>query len=240
MPDYDARLVDLYDEDNPDGPEHDFYRGLASERGATAILDLGCGTGILTVTFAQGGRTVVGVDPSKTMLDYAERRSGTGAVRWLHGDSRDIPTADFDFAVMTGNVAQHILDLDWARTLRDIRSHLRTGGTLAFESRNPARRAWETWQSDAPTVRDTVHGPPREWAEVKEIGDDLIEATFHNEFARTGDCVVETVRFAFRDARTLTAQLACAGFDVEAIYGDWDRTPFYEEHELLIVVARAR
>lgn len=27
--DYEPRIVDLYDEDNPDGPDHDFYRALA-------------------------------------------------------------------------------------------------------------------------------------------------------------------------------------------------------------------
>jgi len=44
--DYDARLVDLYDQDNPDGPDHDFYRSVVDEYEAESILDVGCGTGI--------------------------------------------------------------------------------------------------------------------------------------------------------------------------------------------------
>lgn len=48
MTDYDQRLVDLYDQDNPDGADHDFYRAVADEVSAESILDLGCGTGILT------------------------------------------------------------------------------------------------------------------------------------------------------------------------------------------------
>ena len=44
MADYDARLVELYDTDNPDGSDHEFYRQLADEIGAGAILDIGCGT----------------------------------------------------------------------------------------------------------------------------------------------------------------------------------------------------
>lgn len=38
------RLTAVYDEDNPDGPDHDFFRALASARGAENIIDLDCGT----------------------------------------------------------------------------------------------------------------------------------------------------------------------------------------------------
>ena len=239
MDDYDPRLVDLYDDDNPDGPDHDFYRGLARELDARAVLDLGCGTGILTVTFVQNGLTVVGVDPSRSMLDYAERRSGAEAVRWVHGDSRDIPAIDFDLAVMTGNVAQHIADADWSRTLRDIRARLRSGGRLAFETRNPADRAWEGWQSSDRPVRDTAHGPLVEWAEITDVHDGIVDATFYNEFLRTGDVVAQTVRLAFRDLETLRVQLDDAGFAIEAAYEDWAAHPFEGAGPLIIVVARA-
>lgn len=73
--DYDRRLIELYDVDNPDGPDHDYFRLLAQELDARSILDLGCGTGILTVTFAHEGREVVGVDPSPAMLGFARTRA---------------------------------------------------------------------------------------------------------------------------------------------------------------------
>lgn len=116
MIDYDSRLVDLYDEDNPDGPDHDFYRALADERHAKSVLDLGCGTGILTATLVRDDRTVVGVDPSAGMVTYARRRPGASSVTWILGDSRSIPDVQFDYTVMTGNVVQHILGTDWDRT----------------------------------------------------------------------------------------------------------------------------
>lgn len=240
MSDYDARLVDLYDQDNPDGPDHDFYRSIADDYEAESILDVGCGTGILTATFAREGRTVVGVDPSKSMLAFARRRRGAEHVDWIHGDSRAIPPRQFDVAVLTGNVVQHILDPEWQRTLRDLRAHLRTGGVLAFDSRNPTVRAWETWASQEPSSRGTPHGPLVEWTEVSEYNDGIVTARFHNEFLRTGERVTETARFAFRHADTLTRQLTTAGFEVDAIYGDWARTPLTPDAPFLVFIAHAR
>ncbi|MCX2746880.1 hypothetical protein OOZ51_03510 [Arthrobacter sp. MI7-26] len=43
MSDYDARLVDLYDHDNPDGPDHDFYRSVTDEYEAQSNSTLGAG-----------------------------------------------------------------------------------------------------------------------------------------------------------------------------------------------------
>ncbi len=240
MIDYDTRLVDLYDADNPDGPDHEFYRALAQERGARSILDLGCGTGILTVTLAEAGCTVVGVDPSAAMLSHARRRPGGDAVTWVLGDWQSIPERSFDLAVMTGNVAQHILEPAWAQTLRALRRRLAPGGTVAFESRNPAARAWESWASAERTIRDTVHGTLLEWSEATALADDMVELTFHNLFQRTGDTVTETLRLAFRTRAVIEADLQEAGFEVEAVYGDWNRTPMTVDASVMVFVAHAR
>ncbi|MCO0634263.1 hypothetical protein NGH33_10025, partial [Micrococcus yunnanensis] len=59
----DARLAAIYDVDNPAGEDHAFFRRVADEvsaaRASTRIVDLGCGTGILTVTLAGPGRDLL-------------------------------------------------------------------------------------------------------------------------------------------------------------------------------------
>lgn len=233
----DPRLVDLYDLDNPDGPDHDFYRALADGVGARRILDLGCGTGMLTVTFARPEREVVGVDPSPAMIDHACRRPGGDAVTWVLGDSTAIPGEGFDLVVLTGNVAQHIPDPAWQQALDDLRSALRPGGVLAFETRHPSARAWLGWASE-PSERETAHGVLREWNEVEELAPGRVLLRSHNEFA-DGELVTEESELAFRDETTIRSQLEEAGFAVERILGDWDGGPVEPVSRLLIVTARA-
>lgn len=237
---YDQRLVELYDQDNPDGPDHDFYRALAAEVSARRILDLGCGTGILTVTLAGKGRDIVGVDPSPSMLSYARHRPGSEHVEWILGDSSSIPRDGFDYAVMTGNVAQHIPDGQWERTLLDLRRALRREGILAFESRNPAAREWENWASVERSTRETLHGPLTEWQDVSELAPGVVELRAHNLFVDSQDVVTETLVLTFRSRGVLEEQLRAADFEVQANYGTWTCTPFTENNPLVILVARAR
>lgn len=240
MTDYDPRIVELYDEDNPDGPDHDFYRSLADEREARTILDLGCGTGILTVTLARGSRKVIGVDPSSAMIAFARDRPGSEHVDWVEGDSSSVPDEQFDFAVMTGNVVQHIQDSGWMRTLHDLRRCMQVGGTLAFESRNPTARAWEAWQSDDRESRETGHGTLEEWMDVEPLDDRTVRLLARNHFLRTGETVVEEQLLIFRSRRELERDLRDAGFGIEAVYGDWARTPFGASARVMVFVARSR
>src|SRR5215813_12778864 len=88
----DPRLVELYDIENPRGADTDFYLRLAAELDARHILDLGCGTGLLTRELATPGRRVVGVDPAPAMLAFACRQPGAECVRWVEGDARALGT----------------------------------------------------------------------------------------------------------------------------------------------------
>lgn len=239
MPDYDPRIVDLYDEDNPDGPDHDFYRALADEVDAKSVLDLGCGTGILTVTLARNGRRVVGVDPSGAMLDYARQRPSASHVEWIHGDSTAAPAGPFDLILLTGNVAQHIRDPDWEQTLQHVRAVSRPGTKLAFETRNPAARAWLEWAAAGTSTRDTMHGKLTESYEVEERADGEVLLRAHNVFADTQEDVVDELVLTFRDRERIASQLQRAGFAVDVVWGSWSKQPFTGPEQLMIIEASA-
>ena len=54
------------------------------------VLDLGCGTGQLTVPLADRYSRVLGADPSPDMLALARSRSGGAPIAWLLADDRDV------------------------------------------------------------------------------------------------------------------------------------------------------
>jgi SAM-dependent methyltransferase len=230
----DEQLVQLYDLDNPAGEDHDYYRALAE--GARKVLDFGCGTGLLTRSLVSPGRVVIGVDPSPTMLGYARRQPGAEAVTWIDGDHRVVePTGDVDLVVSSGNTMMHVAE--HAAAVTALAAALRPGGVFAFESRNPAARAWEQWTSEATYgERDTVAGHLKEWLELIEIANGRVVFDAHNVFPDGHDAVYRNVLY-FRRADEITADLRAAGFSEVVIDGGWHGEPFTETSRLLVVRA---
>jgi trans-aconitate methyltransferase len=61
-------------------------------RAEDLVLDLGCGTGQLTVPLAGRARAVLGIDPEPDMLSHARRANAQVAnASWLLGADTDIP-----------------------------------------------------------------------------------------------------------------------------------------------------
>lgn len=232
-------LAAAYDALNPADDDYRFYLGLADALGARRAVDLGCGTGVLAVLLAQRGREVIAIDPDPAMLGVAGGRPGHERVTWQEGYAGGMPADWADLVTMSGHVAQVFLtDDEWKGTLREIHRGLTSGGTLAFEMRNPAARGWERWTRSA-TLRvvDTEHGSVEVWHQTTEVALPLVTyATTHrNTGTGTGETTLDTLRF--RDETDLRATLATAGFAIQDVYGDWDRGPVTPSSSELIVIA---
>jgi SAM-dependent methyltransferase len=236
----DPRLVALYDTDNPRGADTDFYLQLAQEIQAQTIVDLGCGTGLLTRELAIEGRRVMGVEPSASMLAYARQQHGADLVQWIEGDASVLGQAEADLALMTGNVAQVFLeDTDWTATLRFLHTALKPNGCLAFESRNPDAKAWKHWNQKTTHERiQSPYGAMECWLELVSVDSGRVQFQAHNVFNNTGEDLVVNSELRFRSLEEITNSLQEIGFRVEQVYGGWQRQPLTTSSQAMVFVAR--
>jgi SAM-dependent methyltransferase len=139
-------LAGLYDRWAPAPQRGDFGFYLPLVMSAGSVLDVGCGTGELLRLARQAGHTgrLCGLDPAPAMLALARQRPD---IEWVQGEAASaIWRPEFDLVVMTGHAFQVLVSDDEIRAaLAAVRAALAPGGRFAFETRNPAARAWEDW-----------------------------------------------------------------------------------------------
>ena len=191
--------------------------------------------------FVGAGYAVIGLDPSAPMLEVARRRPEARGARWIHGPVTTLDVRDGDLVFMAGHVAQFFLtDESWHEALTTIHAALRSDGRLAFETRNPVARAWETCTPDRTrrTMRDPVLGEIETWTEVVDVrGDVVVTTQQHYRFA--GERLAAQTTLRFRTADEVSRSLLNAGFVIEHRYGGWDRRPFTAHDDEIVVVVRA-
>ncbi len=227
-----------------------FYLDLASRLQAQVdhplqVVDLGCGTGELAVALAERGCAVTGVEPAPAMVATARQRPGTGRVRWVEGDASALgrEMGGADLVTMTGHVAQVISDeAAWRATLASVSRILHRDGRLAFESRNPAARAWEHWTPERTRERvsATALGAVSWWWEVVRVDGELVTTEIHYVVHATGEELVSRNLLRFRPWDALSGALTEAGLEVEQVFGDWSRAPFAADSPEFVVLARPR
>jgi 2-polyprenyl-3-methyl-5-hydroxy-6-metoxy-1,4-benzoquinol methylase len=104
---------------------------LAIELGPGRCLDLGCGTGVITLALVRRGFDVLGIDHSEQMLAIAKAKlaaaGGPGTYRLVVGDVRDLPASDGEFDCVTCQGLLHHLS-EMEPCLVELDRVLRPGG----------------------------------------------------------------------------------------------------------------
>ena len=220
------RLAAVYDQLDPDRSDLDAYLRLAQQLDARRVLDIGCGTGAFALLLADHGIKVVGVDPAQASIKVARSKPGSGRVRWICGDATALPPLQVDLVTMTANVAQEIVaPHTWQRTLQGAYEALRPGGHLVFETRDPAKRAWDTWNraashkvTDIPGV-DTVES----WVELVEVSGPLVTFRWNYVFAADGQQLTSDSTLRFRERQEIEADLLAQGYELQEVRDAPDR-----------------
>ncbi|MGO2052744.1 class I SAM-dependent methyltransferase [Arthrobacter sp. MYb211] len=222
----DARLAELYDPLDADRSDLEPYAQIIDSLGARKILDVGCGTGTFACQLAARGLQVTGVDPAGASLAVAGAKPQAPLVQWVHGTVADVPTGDYDVAVMTANVAMVFTgDLQWQQTLERIAQLLKPGGRLIFEARRPEARAWLNWTPELTretTLIDRL-GPVSTWIEVLDYADELLSFRETFRFEQEGSELVSHSTLRYRTRQELTRTVEAAGFSVQTVQDAPDR-----------------
>lgn len=237
---YDPDLAQFYDLANEWRPSFDYCLALAED--ATSVLDLGCGTGELTVALAQD-RAVTGVDPAAAMLDIARQRPGGEKVTWVQADARSLRLdARFDLVLLTGHAFQVFLTSDdQMAALLAIAAHLTPNGRFIFDSRNPAIGVSEN-RDQANTLRQLNHpqlGLIEAWNESVYDTETAILA-YENGYriCSSGREFSAPAKIRYTPQTEMAQMIAATGLVVVQWLGDWLGTPYHPDAQEIIPIGR--
>src|SRR5258707_11379190 len=154
---YDSFIADYYDE-SPivKGRLQDvaFYRNAARDFG-DPILELGCGTGRITMALAEAGKRITGLDLSERMLERAVKKRAAlrvearERVHLVQGNMAGFDLGEkFRLIIIPFRPFQHLLEVhEQVNCLEGVRKHLPPGGRLVLD----------VFQTDAQRMHDPVH-----------------------------------------------------------------------------------
>ncbi len=237
-------VVRFYDIENGWAEDFDFCSDLA--KGRRAILDLGCGTGVLAAALARGPDSlVVGVDPAAAMLAVAKHRCGGAGVSWVLDDARTVRfNRRFDLVLLTGHAFQVFLTPDdQAAALTTIATHLAPNGRFIFDSRNPAAEAWKRWTPDQSqrVIEHPSVGRVAAWNDVSQDPASGI-VTYRTHYQIIGEHRVHSSQsqIAFPSRERLSLLIEEAGLEVERWMGNWSGAPWSPQAAEIIPLGRLR
>ncbi len=114
-------LVSAYDALKDLGEDSDFWLKEIERLAPKTIIDLGCGTGLLTCELAKRGYNMIGIEPAGKMLDIARTKPHADKVQWIEGGYEKFGDLKADMVLMTSHVAQFFLDdKEWQAMLKAI------------------------------------------------------------------------------------------------------------------------
>ena len=227
-----------------------FWRQLASRQDGR-ILELGCGTGRLSLPLLKDGAALVGIDRSGPMLARARTKAKRAGLlphaRFVRGDIRRLPFRNrpgFGLVMAPYGMLQSLLrERDLAATLASVWDVLQPGATFGLElvadlpswKEYRKRVSLSGWRGARGGAHVTL---------VETVRQDRARrlTTFDQQFVERRGERQRTHRFSLT-FRTLSVpqmarRLRKAGFEVTALLGDYRGGPWDPRAEVWMILAR--
>ena len=224
-------------------------RLAAAQKGA--VLELGCGTGRITVPVARQGASVVGIDRSAEMLARGRQRLRrarlTRVATLVRGDIRALPFRSrpgFGLVMAPYGILQSLTrEADLRATLSSVRRVMTKGGTFGIDL-VPDLPQWAEYdrrvslhgtrgRSTSVTLIETVRQDERRGLTI-----------FDHEYVERQGRHRRVHRFSLT-FRTLSVpqmrrRLEAAGFGIAAVLGDYRGGPWDRRSDVWMILARKK
>ena len=222
------------------------------------VLELGCGTGRVTVPLARAGVDLVGIDRSAPMLERAQQRVArawrASAVNrepsalghqpsFVRGDIRALPFAPHSAAMVLapyGILQSLIRPRDLAAALASVARVIAPGGTFGVDL-VPDVPKWREYRNRV-QLRGESNGA--RLTLVESVTQDARRhlTMFEQRYIERRDGEVREHRFdlTFRtlSVPAMSRQLERAGFTVDAVLGDYRGRPWDDRADVWIILAK--
>jgi len=226
-----------------------FWRNIALQAGGR-VLELGCGTGRISLPLGRAGVRLVGIDRSEPMLTRARARTKRARlsrnIGLIRGDIRFIPFPGPSFSMVMApyGILQSLLrERDLKATLSEVHRVLEPGGTFGIElvadlpswkeyRKRLSLKGWRGRRGGAHvTLMETVRQDPARHLTI-----------FDQEFTERRGGTTRVHRFALT-FRTLSVpqmvrRLEKSGFEIAALLGDYRGRAWDPRADVWVILAR--
>ena len=202
------------------------------------VLDVGCGPGRHSIELVQRGYRVVGIDPSRAMIEAAQARAAEAGAspdfRQAHGENF-VSQDKFEAAIcLFTSLGQINDDQDNRQLIQRVARVLRPGGGFVVEV--PQRQ----WVADN-LKSDDRFGEGDHFTEVRrefDASENIVTEIFKIVSPEKTDTY--TLRYRVYDQGELEQLLEQAGFNMIATYGGYEDISLRAEDPIMVMVARKR
>ena len=228
-----------------------FWQQLARRLGGR-VLELGCGTGRVSVPVARAAGSFVGIDRSAEMLRRSRARFGRakldGRARLVRGDIRKLPfssRAPFQLVMAPYGILQSLLrEVDLTAALASVARVTTQGGTVGVDL-VPDLPRWPEYQRQI-ILRGRRSARGSHLTLVESVRQDRSRrlTVFDQEYVerRGSERTVRRFSLTFRTLSVpqMTRRLERAGFRVDAMLGDYNGAAWHRDADVWVILASKR
>lgn len=224
---------------------------LLAERFGGPVLEIGCGTGRVSLHLAAQGYDVTGVEPSAPMLEkartQAESRGLAERVTWKQAAAADFSVpGPHGLAILAYGTFSHLLEQrEQIAALRRIARHLRPGAGLAldlpnavstFRSGDAAGLAIERIFDDPETGETVIQ---QSYSVIDRVEQIMDLKWVYDRVGEDGTVrrTIAPMELRFTFAPEMALLLERSGFGSMETYGTFSFDPYEEDSPRMLVVA---